>query len=164
MTDAGDPAPGIPATGERLAALLLLQAGHARAEIGQVVALLDDAIGRLGLAFGRLDALIASQGALVQHAIAGGEQALAGPLAEVAAQAQRETEQAVQALQFQDLSAQLLARLAERVDGFAELAELLRLPGPAMEAHWLAVEARFEALERRTVAQSDLAGGDIELF
>ncbi|QNM98126.1 hypothetical protein [Chitinimonas koreensis] len=147
-----------------MAALLLLQAGQSRAEIDQVAALLDDAIGRLGLAFGRLDALIASQGALVQHAIGGGAQALAGPLAEVAAQVRRETEQAVQALQFQDLSAQLLARLAERIDGFAALAELLRLPGPDAEAQWRAVEARFEALERRTVAQSDLAGGDIELF
>ncbi|WP_148715582.1 hypothetical protein [Chitinolyticbacter meiyuanensis] len=135
--------------------LLAEQTSHARNDVAQMAALLDDAIARLGEVFDALAALTATLPESGDVPSAKDWPALRGEV-------QQQAARAIQALQFHDLARQVLMRLDARHAGFAELAVILA--DPARAAALAPLAERFDMLSHRTVVQTNLAGGDIELF
>jgi len=139
----------------------------ARQEVEQTRAILDDAATRLMPVF-----MVCRQGLKDEGAPASGGQ-FAAPLDEV-------TRTALPAMQFHDISSQLLAHIRERFDTFlAELERVSRGMGDTFEGvdegelagrlagMRAALADNLAALDRRLrkpVDQANMASGEIELF
>jgi hypothetical protein len=170
------------------------EAHRVRGQLEQLRILLGDAAGRLGASFAAMHALAARQREIARAiASAGGirvraqaaanddtgaqsdvrPEPAAGPEAEAVAdelgavtrELQRTVHEAVTALQFQDIAAQLLGYTAERVDALDRMAgKLERLPNASADELGKALASAQSGRRDNPVSQAQMAHGTVELF
>lgn len=144
------------------------QAGTARSELNRLKGLIDDAGARLISSFGAIHALSVRNRELVRRAacapaiVNGAEQR---ELDAVSEDIKREMENAVSALQFQDMATQLVGHAVDRITMLERMSEpLRRIPDATMDDLLSVIAASSGAVRASAVGQASMAGGSVDLF
>ena len=171
---------------QQLLAALALQSGRHLSEVEtdlrQTDTLLSEAIEKLGNSFIGMHAAVVAQNALVasMQEEAGLSPQLAAKLAQMQADSRAQVNAGVTALQFHDMTGQLLGRIASHVASLRDVLEGVGATGQALadhdsDARALAVlgcanrilkekSTVVDSVAPKAVAQTHLQSGDIELF
>jgi len=152
------------------------------ADLQQTTFLLDEAIGKLSTSFLKVHELIEKQQKLIEGEVKAGHfgQEKLDVLEVYKDKIGAEVNAVVTGLQFQDMTTQLIGRTIKRVNGLKELLQELAEHGNEMDpvqehddiAKFLGtvnqtLHASSHALSgniKKSVAQKDMASGDIDLF
>ncbi|WP_089398947.1 hypothetical protein [Noviherbaspirillum humi] len=156
--------------------------GEVRNDLVQADVLISEAIEKLGHSFQAIHDAVAAQQEIIEALAADAALApqLASRLAALKADVAREVGAAVTAMQFQDMTSQLIARAVQRVDGIAGLLDSAGAGSAALAQEEraepisarlhemnLALEsqsARLDGMLLKSVRQTHLESGDVELF